>query len=173
MKRSIIFYLGMGLLVSISFLHISCAREPKFYLPKVGQKYSFLPVQMNNSNPETYVHEDLSGLHLTIRWGGRSIEKEKGNPILNFYRNGHDTPAYSAKWADLEKAYKSSGCSNDQIESLDGPMPGVTLICDGRIKISEITKVEAVNESGEKKYGYDFSTYKKSADILAAIIQLY
>jgi len=173
MKKTVFIPMTIALLLGMWFLPLSCAREPKFYLPKVGQKYSFLPVQMNNSNPEKYVHDDLSGLHLTIRWGGRAIDKDKGNPTLNFYKLDQEEPVYSVTWADLSNAYKTSGCNNNQIETLDGPMPGVTLICDGRIKISEIVKVEAVNDNGEKKSGYDFSTYKKSDDVLAAVVQLY
>ncbi len=173
MKKTVFIPITIGILAGMWFLPFSCAREPKFYLPKVGQRYSFLPVQMNNSNPEKYVHEDLPALHITVRWGGRAVDKENGNPTLNFYKKDQTSPFYSVPWAELETAYKTSGCSNDQIETLDGPMPGVTLICDGRIKISEVAQVEAVSDNGEKKYGYEFSTYKRSDDILAAIIQLY
>ncbi len=173
MKKSVFISLTLGLLAGIWLLPISCAREPKFYLPKVGQKYSFLPVQMNNSNPEKYQHEDLRGLHLTVRWGGRALEKDKGNPTLQFYKKDQENAAHSFSWAELVSLYKTTGCTNEQIETLDGPMPGVALICDGRIKISEIVKIEAVSDAGEKKFAYDFSTYKKSDDVLAAIIQLY
>jgi hypothetical protein len=173
MKKKLFIPIVMGLLLGFGLLPFSCARDPKFYLPKVGQKYSFLPVQMNNTVPVRYVHEDLSGLHLTVRWGGRAVEKDNGNPTLKFYKKDQDTPFYSAAWSDLETAYKTSGCNNEQIESLDGPMPGVALICDGRIKMSEVAKIEAISDKGEVKFGQSFSTYKRSDDVLAAIVQLY
>ena len=173
MKKKLFIPIVMGLLLGFWLLPFSCARDPKFYLPKVGQKYSFLPVQMNNTAPVRYVHEDLSGLHLTVRWGGRAVEKDNGNPTLKFYKKDQETPFYSVAWSDLETAYKTSGCNNEQIESLDGPMPGVALICDGRIKMSEVAKIEAISDKGEVKFGQSFSTYKRSDDVLAAIVQLY
>lgn len=151
----------------------SCAREPKHYLPKVGQKYEFLPVSMNTTESIRHIPEDLNGLHITVRWGGRPLSVDKGNPTLNFFKKGNDTPVFTAAWGDLETAYKTSGCTNEQIETLDGPMPGVTLICDGRIKINEIKRIEAVSNDGESKSTTDFSTYKRADDVLAVIIQLY
>lgn len=174
MKRlSVLFAAAASVVISIWLLPASCAREPKFYLPKVGQKYEFMPAVMNSTAPVRSEREDLGAVHMTVRWGGRALDKDRGNPRLNFYGKNSDTPIYSALWADLETAYKTSGCKNEQIETLDGPMPGVTLICDGRIKLSEIERIEAVDDSGETKSCDAFSTYQRADDVLAIIVQLY
>lgn len=171
--RASITLVALVILGAFWLMPASCAREPKHYLPKVGQKYEFLPVSMNSTESIRHDQEDLGGLHLTVRWGGRPLSVEKGNPTLNFYKKGNNTAFYSAAWGDLETAYKSSGCKNEQIETLDGPMPGVTLICDGRININEIERIEAVDATGESKSTTEFSTYKRADDVLAVIIQLY
>lgn len=164
---------AVAVVTAVWWFPSSCAREPKFYLPKVGQKYEFMPAVMNSTAPVRHEREDLGALHMTVRWGGRALDKSRGNPRLNFYGKNKDTPVYSALWADLENAFRTSGCENEQIETLDGPMPGVTLICDGRIKISEIERIEAVTDDGETKSCDAFSTYQKADDVLAIIVQLY
>ncbi len=154
---------------------ISCARQPEFKLPPIGQTFTIMPSYVgatdgNLKSPEL----DFKAVHLTVAWGGRSLDSQKGDPRLLLYKSGIEKPVIDVAWADLETAYRSTGCTDDLIATLDGPLVGQALICDGSIgPFDQYSHVEAVNSKGKRRMATSWSTYKISNDVLGVIIQLH
>jgi hypothetical protein len=92
---------------------------------------------------------------------------------LRFYKaHGRSTPDLKIRWGDLAELYRTSGCSNEQIGSLDGPGTGVALVCDARIKLEQFVLIEGVNKKGEKRSATSWATWRLADDVAAASIQL-
>src|SRR5690606_34545458 len=110
-------------------------------------------------------------LHLTVMWGGRPIDAKNGNPILRF-QYADQTPPLEIRWEDLASAWQTSGCSDEMIETLDGPMRGVALICDGRIDIARVRYIEAITNTGDKRIATSWASYVLSELVHGVSIQL-
>lgn len=163
-----------GILAAIGSLAlINCAREPRLKIPPIGETMLIKPIAVNFTSVPR-VAKPEKAVRLDVMWGGRAISKEKGNPILRFYKNPGDAePAFSKYWSELAEAYKSSGCSNDQIATMDGYLMGTALICDGSFNLENIKFIEAQQDNGEKHMATSWSSYPVSEDVTGYSIGLY
>lgn len=151
----------------------SCAqREPKVGFPPLNKTMTLMPLTVGQSGPaKLAAAQRPSGLRFTIMWGGSLMKDESLE--LRFYKSlPATTPALSLSWGQLKDLYKSTGCANDQIATLDGPGQGMALVCDGRIPIDEFVYIEGVNSKGEKRAATSWSTWLLQEDVAAASIQL-
>lgn len=153
----------------------SCAqREPKIGFPPLNKTFTLMPAVTNHSDSVRLKSSDMAaiqGLHFTVMWGGHPMSD--ADIELRFYRaHGRATPDLTIRWGDLTELYRTSGCSNEQIASLDGPGTGVALVCDGRIKLDQFVLIEGVNKKGQKRSATSWATWRLADDIAAASIQL-
>jgi hypothetical protein len=153
----------------------ACSREPKLLLPKIGQTMSLMPIAVNSVAPVTVDYGDARGLRLLVNWGGRAINAVEGNPVLKFYGAADPkTPVYSAAWADLEVAWKHTGCTDDMIAAMDGTLMGQALLCDGGLDIRKIVRIEAVDEAkGEVRTATQWTTWKQTDDVVTVTVSVY
>ena len=176
-------HIGMGvggLLVAVLvtaavWLH-AVPRQPKFSALQIGKPMSLMPVTAETLQPLSAVTAAAApqGVHLTIHWQGASIAVEHPGATIKFYRGQEMVPFYATTWSELKQAYQSSGCTNKQIGSLDGPLDAV-LICDGRLgNLSQLSKIEVYAPDRNKtKVATAFSAYHRSEDVLSVMVQLY
>lgn len=153
----------------------SCAqREPKIGFPPLNKTFTLKPAVMNHSDSVRLKSSEMAaiaGLHVTVMWGGRPMSDD--DIELRFYKtHGRATPDLAIRWGDLTQLYRTSGCSSEQIASLDGPGIGVALVCDGRIKLDQFVLIEGVDKKGEKRSATSWATWRLADDIAAASIQL-
>ncbi len=159
----------LALLALGSFL-ANCAREPRFRAPKLGEVVEIKPVAVNYLlAPAVATHKAIK---LNAMWGGRAISSDKGNPTLNFYR-ANGSLKMSRKWADLTDSYRVTGCSDEQIASLDGYLMGAALICDGSLDLSDVHKIEAVDDTGEKRASTSWGVYRVSEQVSGVSLGFY
>ena len=179
-KRSIISW-GISAVAAVTaagmLLHkLTAPREPQYAELELGKPITMMPINKDNLMPLSAVPptKTLGAVHMTINWEGASIGLEDPGATIKFYRGVQSAPFYTTSWTDLKRAYRSSGCSNNQIGSLDGPLDAV-LICDGRLgKLSELSKIEVfAPKEGETKVATAFSAYNRSDDVLSVMVQLY
>jgi hypothetical protein len=153
---------------------ISCAREPQFKLPPIGQTITLMPISVGKAKDLRSPLKDFKAVHLTVGWGGRAIMSDRGDPHLLFYVEGQDEPVKDVAWAELETSYRSTGCSDDLIATLDGPLVGQALICDGSFGgFDQYSHIGAVNSKGRTRDATSWSTYKINDDVLGVIVNLY
>jgi hypothetical protein len=167
--------LVMALVGAAVWLH-AIPRQPKYAALEIGKPMTLMPVTAQTLQPLSTVTTAIApkGVHLTIHWQGASIAVEHPAAAIKFYR-GQDTAAfYATTWSELKQAYHSSGCTNNQIGSLDGPLDAV-LICDGRLgNLALLSKIEVYAPDRKKtKYATAFAAYQRSDDVLSVMVQVY
>lgn len=161
---------GIAATVTLSLLPFSCAvRAPRIVHLPIGQHVTLMPVSVNDSRPVRATGINYSALRLNILWGGRPI---RSGATLRLYKKGVAEPAWSQSWDDLVAAYKTTGCDNDQIGTMDGG-EGTALICDGSLKIEDFYAADAIDDNGDVRRATSWSTFAVSDDVLAAAIQLF
>ena len=155
---------------------LAAPREPRYAELELGKPITMMPISKDTLMPLSAVPptKTIGAVHMTINWEGASIGLEDPGATIKFYRGEQNAPFYTASWTDLKRAYRSSGCSNNQIGSLDGALDAV-LICDGRLgKLSELSKIEVfAPKEGETKVATAFSAYNRPDDVLSVMVQLY
>ena len=159
----------LGKILAILCL-LSCAREPEFRAPKLGERLSIAPIAINTLLPKSAPAG--KGVKLNIMWGGRPLSADQGEQTVNFLdQEGKIKLSY--KWSELTSAYRSTGCSNAQIATLDGYLQGAALVCDGSIDLNQISRIEVINEKGQKRTATSWSVYHIRDDVLGVSIGLY
>lgn len=160
-------------LVVLTASGCSCStKEPKVGFPPIGKTMTILPIAVNPTGPVKSDLGTLPALRLTVMFGGHPT---RGDVTFNFYKGDHQL-AKSVKWADLEEAYKKTGCSNDQIlDGLQDKPAGTVLVCDGSLNglaNGEWNFVEGIeaDEPEEPHTATSWSTYKYNEEILGVSI---
>jgi hypothetical protein len=133
-----------------------------------------MPAAINHAGPLAAEELNVPGLRLTVMWGGHPLSSEKeGSVTLKFYKQSAEVPALTLSWTELETAYKTTNCTDEMIATLDGPLTGTALVCDGRIKIDQYSHIVGVSEKGKTRNATSWSTFRLTDDVVGAAIQLY
>lgn len=154
---------------------MGCARrEPRVVLSPLNQTVTILPTVVNGAGPAQLPLSELlaaRALHVTVMWEGALLNDP--DTELRFYK-GLDSvnPDLKIRWGDWVTWFRTSGCSNDQIATLDGPGVGVALACDGRVRIEQFVKIEAENKKGKIRSATSWATWRLTDDVVAASIHL-
>lgn len=148
----------------------SCAREPQVKRLEIGQTVDLQPI-----DPKAFMLRDLNdeeaSFKLEVSWGGRPVARNQ-DLTLKFWGDDGNL-LYERNWADLEKAYKSTGCSNKQIATLDGYLLGVALICDGDLNIAQVKRITGSDKSGKTRKTDSWNVYPIGNQVYAVSIGLY
>ena len=168
--------IGVGTVggLALIFAQPSCKRVPQVEYPPIGQVFTIKPA-VKNGGPEQ-IKEELrktDGILLTVHWSSRPLMVEKGDPTIHFYKFGDDNPVYSAKWADLQDSYKTTGCSDKQIAALDGPSEGRVLICDGSLDINNYDRFEVETNKGRVRSATSWISWRVLDNVMGYSIQSY
>lgn len=163
---------ALPLIAITSLLVTNCAREPRLKVPAIGETIYIKPIAINFTGTPK-VENPAKAIRLDVMWGGRAINGKK-NMTLKFYKNiGDSEPAFTKTWTELEDAYKTTGCSNEQIAALDGYLVGAALICDGSFKLDGIHFIQGEQDDGEKRSATSWSSYPVTEDITGFTFGLY
>ncbi len=157
-------------LIAAGFMLVNCAPEPRLRMPALGEVVSISPIAVNRTLAPAPIK--TSAIKLNVMWGGRAMTGDKGDPTLNFY-DATGQIKYSFKWAQLERAYHDTSCTSEQVRSLDGYLRGSILICDGSLNLQDITRIEGVEDKGEKRYATSWAVYQVDDDVTSVSVGLY
>lgn len=80
---------------------------------------------------------------------------------------------YEKSWGELQDSFRTSGCSDSQVSSLDGYLIGNALICDGSLDFSKVRLITGTDESGKQRSATSWSVYRASDDVITVSLGLY
>lgn len=166
--------LGLGFsVISFTLISQSCAqRDPMTPTPAINQTVSIMPIAVSPQMLALQHYDPMAGAawQVTLQWSGQPIPA--GDVELRFYKQQGSSPEVKILWQDLQAISRVSGCSAEQVQSLNKAPPGTVLICDSRLRISDYGLVEAVNRAGEKKTATSWGSWRVADDVMAAVINL-
>ena len=173
---------GIGLVGLVLIAPHGCSREPRYNLLPIGKTMTIMPAAVNSTSAVRTTVDSHAAVYLKVNWEGAAMgldeEVAEQNPELRFYRHGEAAPFYRTRWYDLKDTWKTTGCTNDQIQAMDGQENGVAMICDGRLgDVNQLARIEGVimegADKGKAKNCTTPSVFERAPGVVSVIGHLY